>query len=428
MSAHHDDLLSPREWSELTRRASARVPRWDVPLSVLALLGAAGFYLGLEGERRALPFFYVNFLFWGGLAQAGIVFAAITHVVRAQWGPQVARLGLVQMAYLPLNLLLFIVVALTASQVIPWASEFHADSHVQFHGFKGWWLRLPQLLVRDFGVLVVLMLLSFRFAMTVLRLDRGALAEQRGTPPPRGWRGLDEEKRITRGRGTVWGALLILGYAFGYSILAFDLVMSLEPHWYSTMFGGYFFVTTIYMGLAALVIWSTLLRGRLGLESQLGKRQFHDLAKIMFGFCILSVYTGFAQYLTIWYGDLPEEVSYLLHRMGPDQNFWRPVSLLVFFGGFLGPFLILLNQKIKMIPGLLSILALWILFIGFTERNLLVMPPIFHFGEVALAGREILSLVLITAGFAGLYGLAMLQGLRRAVIVPVPQRIPPIAL
>jgi Ni/Fe-hydrogenase subunit HybB-like protein len=425
MAASHDaPMMTDQEWVALNRRATANVPRWEIPALLLVVLGVVGLLLGRGGGQRGLQAFWVNFLFWGGLAQGAVTFAAAVWLTRGQWGPSVARIALLQVAFAPVMLILFLIVIVPSSgSVVPWIA--HGE---ELHGFKGWWLSRWFMLGRDFIGLALLTAFSLRFASVLMRPERGALAELRRITLPAGWRGLDVEREAARESAFRWAIAVVITYMIVYSLIGFDMVMSFEPHWYSTMFGGYFFVTAFYMALAALILWLTVLRRRLGLDTLIGPLQYRDVGSIMLGFCILSAYTCFAQYLPIWYGDLPEEVSYILNRM--DHPVWVQLVKFVVFAGFVIPLVLLINLRLKKTPAAMCLLALLILSAGFVERNVLVLPPLFpDRGEtfVGPSAVEALSGVLVTLGFAGLYVLAVLQGLRRGVIVPGPWRIRPFA-
>jgi Ni/Fe-hydrogenase subunit HybB-like protein len=402
--------MSNTQWAETNRQAAARVPRLDVPLAICVLLGMVGFVLALRDGMRAWQTYWVNFLFWAGIAQAGVVLAALVHLTQGRWGGALVRLGLLQAAFLPLTMILYVGIALIAPHLLPWVATPVPE--------KAWWLNLMSFLLRDGIASLALVLASAAFAYFVLRPDAGALAQTGPTPYPvwltRHWRGEEAERERSR-RALAWLApLLILLYCVVYTLVGFDMIMTLDPHWYSTLFGAYYFITTMYLGIAALAILGALVRRRLRLEEQLDSPRFHDLGKLLFAFCFLSGDFFWSQYLVIWYGDLPEEISFILQRTQCQP--WLALSLIVLFGGFVIPFTILLNRRIKQIPAALAVVALLVLVVGFGERILLIVPSLhpesdyrFPFG---------IPEIFITVGFGGLYGLSLLWALRRAPLVP----------
>ncbi len=120
------------------------------------------------------------------------------------------------------------------------------------------------------------------------------------------------------------------------------MVMSLEPHWYSTLFGAYFFVGNQYASMGAIIVAATFLHRRFGLEENLGPHRFADMGNLMMGFGILFSGFVFAQWLTIWYGNLPEEAPYLMTRL--YQYPWRGVGIAVMVLALFGPFLLLQSR------------------------------------------------------------------------------------
>jgi len=404
--------MTDREWFDLNNQIAGRVTRRWIPLAVvggaglLALLAVAVFDMA-----RAWQAYWINYLFWMGLAQAGVILAALVYFTRGQWGGALVRLGLLQVAFLPVAVLLYVGIIIGAWFVLPWL-------HEDVHG-KQWWLNIWFFLLRDSLAILALAATSLAFAYYMLRPEIGALREAGDTPYPawltRGWQGVRAE-RLRSERILLWLVpVLIILYAAVYTLLGFDMVMSLDPHWYSTLFGAYFFITTMYMGIAALVIVATIVRRRLAVEPHFASAQFHDLGKLMFAFCMLSGDFLWSQFLVIWYGDLPEENRFLLDRIRTQP--WRTLSFIVLFGGFVLPFLILLNRRVKQIPLTLAAVALLILAVGFTERTLMILPSL-PVGRIVPFVPEI----LISLGFAALYAMALLWALRHAPLVPA---IPP---
>ena len=104
---------------------------------------------------------------------------------------------------------------------------------------------------------------------------------------------------------------MLIAYAWVFSLVAFDFVMALDPHWFSTLMGAYYFVGNLLVGIAFVSIVSVWGRGRLGLHDYIGTQQLHDIGKLLFGFSILWAYMVWSQYLVIWYGDLPEETEFV---------------------------------------------------------------------------------------------------------------------
>jgi Ni/Fe-hydrogenase subunit HybB-like protein len=352
----------------------------------------------------------VNFLFWTGLAQAGVVLAALVHLTKGRWGGALVRLGLLEAAFLPIALILYIGIILGARSVLPWVHNPVPE--------KAWWLNYGFFVLRNGVALLVMAGASVAFAYYTLRPEIGALAESGAAAYPkwliRGWQGVERERERSMRVLTYLAPWLIFLFAIVYSLFGFDMVMSLDPHWYSTLFGAYFFITTMYMGLAALIILATVARRHLEVEEHFPSQQFHDIGKLLFAFCLLSTDFLWSQFLVIWYGDLPEENTFILHRIRDWP--WSWFSRFVLFGGFVIPFIILINRRVKQIPLMLSIVAGLIVAVGFAERLLMIVPSVVPTPGFGFPFRPLEF--MITLGFAALYALALLWAIRNAPLVP----------
>ncbi len=195
-------------------------------------------------------------------------------------------------------------------------------------------------------------------------------------------------------------AILTVGYAFGYSLLAFDLMMSLANKWVSNLFGAFYFMGSFLAALMALAVLAIMLRRRMGLAQLISAKQLHDLGKLCFGFTVFWAYLMWAQFLVIWYGNLPEETYFIFYRLiGP----WRPVGVAVFLLVFVVPFIGLLGVRPKRYPptflafALVSLAGIWL------ERYLEIVPSINGGAGPAIGIPE----VGVTLLYSGLFLLSM---------------------
>lgn len=406
--------MSSEQWVDANRRVSDLAPRLEKVLVLAALVGLVALIatLAIGGAREGWKAYWVNFIFWMGLAQAGVVLAAIVHIVQGRWGGTVIRLGLLQVAFLPVAAVLFIGMMIAAGSVLPWVAE-------PVEG-KEWWLNLPFFLIRNLLAMAVMCGTSLAFAYFTLRPEVGVLREKGIKKYPefltRGWRGAEAERERSQEILSWLAPVLVFIYAMIYTLFGFDMVMSLDPHWYSNLFGGYFFITTLYTGIAAVILLSALVRTPFGLEKNFTSKQFHDLGKLLLAFCLLSTDFLWSQFLVIWYGDLPEEIGFVIDRMHHEP--WKYFSYVVFFGGFVIPFIILLNRRVKEIPFTIACIALVVLTAGFAERLLMILPSLAKAFPESTAFPAGPGQILISLGFAGLYGLSVLWALKHAPVVP----------
>ena len=388
-------------------------PRGRNVLLGLAALGALAFLYGiLLGDAvRAWESLLVNFLFFGGLAQAGVVLSCILQVTSARWGRPLKRVAEATAAFLPAAFFLLLVLLAGTAAWAPWVHE-----PVEA---KTPWLNVPFFVSRELLAFLVLGGFSLRYVYRSLRPDIGMLDESGERPAAglsaqliRGWQGLDTERATGQRRQTRWAVAVLIAYGWAFTLIAFDFVMALDPHWFSTLLGGYYFIGNLLIGLAFLAGVAAAGRRRLGIAGYVGRHQLHDLGKLLFGFCILWAYLFWSQYLVIWYGDLAEETEFVYHRM---HGAWEPVAWAVLAMTFVGPFVVLLSRAVKTwVPGLTAVAA--VVFTGmWLERFLLVAPSLWHGEGVPLGLLEL----LVTAGVLGLFVVCYTTFLDRFPTLPV---------
>jgi len=192
-----------------------------------------------------------------------------------------------------------------------------------------------------------------------------------------------------------------------------DWIMSLDPHWYSTIFG---LIIVVGQGLGALAFTVAVLAvvvTREPMNTVLKARHFHDFGKLMLAFVMLWAYFSFSQFLIIWAGNLPEEIPYYLERM---RHGWQYLSLILVFGHFILPFCLLLSQDLKKRPKLLARIAWFIVAIRLYDLIWLVAPTFAH-GE----GRLPISLanIGIPLALGGLWVYLVAGQLQKRPMLPV---------
>jgi len=196
---------------------------------------------------------------------------------------------------------------------------------------------------------------------------------------------------------TLLSVLYMIVYGFVLSLIAFDLVMGADPHWISTLFGAYAFVKAFYIGLGGLIILASIVFIRYGPGSGITRDHFHDVGKLFFGFCLIWGDFFYAQFVVIWYGNIPEETHYLIQRTMLLP--WQPLAWGIFIICFILPFLILLNRKVKSKPVFMSALSS-IVILGMGLEHLLLLGPALN-PQLNLS-RFISTTALIFLGFFGL--------------------------
>jgi hypothetical protein len=372
-------------------------------LGVLVLIGVATALVAALGDHpaRFWDALLFNWLFWSSLAIGMVMFAVALHITAADWAWSVRRFALGGVAFLPVSLILLIPVFFGSEHYFHhWLPVVRGEVHDIIVENKAAWLNLPFMIVRDFLALVVLYGLAGMFAYHALRPDVYGVNGNRHRPLydrlTTGWRGVTEEVHFSKRRMTVLAPILAILFALLWGMIGIDLAMTLEPHWFSTMFPVAFFVTAFHGGIAATAIAVTLLRRHLRLEEFITARQYHDLGKLVFAFAVFWMYINWSQYIVIWYGLLPHEQEWFVHRFSGDFGvIVRTAVVLV----FLLPFFGLLTRPPKQVPAVLAFFAGLILIGHWLERFLLVVPSLWEGTGFPLGLLEI----GIGLGFLGLF-------------------------
>jgi hypothetical protein len=284
---------------------------------------------------------------------------------------------------------------------------------------KAFWLQPGFMFARDAAALIVLYAMSIWFVYHSVRPDAALLAA--------GAQGARKSlyARLTEGyaargeafsiaRRTTLAPILIVTYAVCMSLVAFDVIMSLAPHWLSNLLGGFFFMGAWLSGLMSLALIMLWARRHYELESLITARHLHDLGKLCFGFTVFWCYLFFSQFLVIWYGNMPEETSFLFLRMMSPE--WQTISTAMVVMVFVIPFWGLISVAAKKTPGALATFAVISLLGIWVDRFVLTVPSIVQQTadrSLPLGWQEL----LVTLGFAGAWGLSWLWFLTRFPIV-----------
>jgi Ni/Fe-hydrogenase subunit HybB-like protein len=356
--------------------------RSGLVLGGLVALGAVSFLVALAGGSgtHAWGVFLANLLFWSGLSAAGPAIAGIFELTEARWAARLRRIATTTVAFMPVSFVLFLLLMVGMRVLYPWVTVPIPK--------KAAWLNVPFFVLRTVVGVGALYWVSVRFAKAVHGSPAGA-AEDPG--------------RAERARLAVW--LLFLFVIVG-SLLGYDLVMSLDPHWFSGLLGGYVVVGMLYSGFAFLVLLTGLYStGRPGWV--MPPKEMQDLAKLVFATSIVWMYFFWSQYLVIWYGNVPIETRYVLDRLFADP--WRRLAICAFFIGWVVPFSYLLGRLTGRPPEghrilvAISCLSLTAIFI---ERIVLVLPSTVHPGTGPYGAADILLALLMTLGFGALFALS----------------------
>ena len=358
--------------------------------AVMIALGAIAFVLALLHGSAAIAWqaYLVNLLFFLGVAQGALVASAAFYLTQAKWGGSTPyRLGEAFAPFLWVGFFLFFGLYFGRSLIFPWVTHPIPQ--------KAAWLNIPFLFARDGIGLAVLATASFAFIRVSRRDDARAwtIATQDIELPPHSIR--------------VLAPIVAVLFAVVYTLISFDLVMSLAPVWRSTLFGWYFFGGAFWSGLCAMALVATVLRGRLGNHNLFtNPTVMHDFGKMVFAFSVFWIYLMFAQYIVIWYGDLPVETFFIVQRV--HHMPWSPLSRACLVLIWMIPFVVLMSVRTKKTPIILGTVSALGLVGMWLERYVLVVPSL-SLDAIPFGPTQF----LISIGFLGAFLICAVPGLNR---------------
>ncbi|MDX2127729.1 MAG: hypothetical protein SFU91_01690 [Chloroherpetonaceae bacterium] len=354
----------------------------------------AGFFLT---PRDNFFFAYlVGYVFWLSIALGGLFFTMLHHITGAEWSVVLRRIAESLAMTIPLMGILFIPIAFGIHDLYHWShAEQVAKDELLQH--KSGWLNITFFLIR---AIVYFGLWSY----LALTLNRHSLKQDAG-----------DETVLRKMRKL--SAPGIIFFALSITFAAFDFLMSLDPHWYSTIFGVYFFAGSWWLTLAFLNLFSQYLRKNSALGKAMTTEHYHDIGKLMFGFTVFWAYIAFSQFMLIWYGNIPEETIFYKHRW---EYGWEYVSMLLFFGHFVLPFFILIFRSSKRNLYVMAIMGFWFVFMQWVDYYWLIMPNVTIANPDAHHGLHFSWLHLSsTAGIGGLFLWFFWYRLTSNPIVPI---------
>ncbi len=332
--------------------ALERVSRRALFIGVLGFLAPVAAALSnAAGAERFYRSYLLGFVFWNGIAVGCLAVLGLQYLTGGAWGIAIRRLLEAGTRTLPLMALLFVPLAFGLHHIYEWT---HADAvaHDELLQKKAIYLNIPFFLGR--AALYFLVWFSLAWLMNRLSLKQ----DTTGDPAI--------ARRLQR-----TGAAALLLYAVTVTFASIDWVMSLEPHWFSTMYGVIFMVSQALGAMALVIAVLVLLSHRQPFADFLTAAHLHDLGKMLFAFVMIWSYVTFSQYLIIWSGNLPEEIPWYLARFKGGWG-WIGVAVLLF--QFLLPFLLLISKAANRNPRLLVTAALMVVAVRFVDVAWLILP------------------------------------------------------
>jgi hypothetical protein len=357
-----------------------------------ALLGiAACAILGLGNPKQFFFSWLVSFLFFLSLALGALFFVLIQYAAQGGWGIVLRRIGETVFTTIPVMAALFIPVILGLHDLYEW-SHPEAVAGDALLRWKAPYLNVPFFLIRAalyFGIWSVIAVLYYRGS-------RGQDAT--GDPGVSG--------RLRRLAGP---AIIVL--AVTQTFASVDWIMSLTPHWYSTMFGVYFFAGSFVGFIALLSIVASAMRGAGLLDTVISAEHLQDVGKFLFAFTVFWSYIAFSQFFLVWYANLPEETTWYKARM---EGSWMTVSVFLMAGHFVAPFFYLMGRAVKRRGATLAVGGAWLLAMHYVDLYWQIMPTL-HPAGFSPALLDIAALLAVGGCFVATAGWLM----RRQALVPL---------
>jgi hypothetical protein len=388
---------------ELLAATSKPLPKSLTTVSLgLSVIGALTFIAGLFiAPDRAWRAFHFNWLFFAALSSGGVTFVAVQRITTARWSRSIVRFLEGYVAFLPVAFV-FLVISLLAGKgyIFPWSHEAYPNPE------KATYFNPAFLIVRDILVFGPQTALAIWFIYLSLRLDVAKIPEAGAS-----WaaslrakmrRGFGDERRELHTTHSIQGKLavfMVLTFAYGWSVLAWDLSMGLSLHFQSTLYSWWFFMGGWLCALMALTLIVMAWRRYLGVYDLITDKQIHDVGKLCFAFTAFWGYLTFGQYLVIWYGNMGDETFFMRLRL---IHPWKVFTMASIWLVFVLPFFGLISKAAKMyLPthilfAVCSLVGMWIM------RYVEVFPS--GFGNVPSAPFGLWE-VGVAALYLGAWGL-----------------------
>jgi hypothetical protein len=390
---------------------SGKVKTWSIIAIVIGIIAVAfGFIMGHAGRT------FANLLLMGYyfacVCMAGVFFCAVQYIAQAGWSVSMIRIPQAFAKVLPVASIILVVIVAAGlftthtgvhggKEVVEpylyghWATDGLSDPASEHYdkliAGKSAFLNIPFFLIRIIGFLAIYCIFGYLLVKYSRNEDEiGGLSSYNNSFKQ--------------------SAIFLVIFGFTTPIFAFDVIMSIEAHWFSTMFGWYNFAAMWVSGLAAMTLILILLRQN-GYMSWITENHLHDLGKFIFAFSIFWCYVWFAQFLLIYYANMPEETVYFYKRWEPEFKPWFWLNIVI---NFVAPILLLMSRDSKRAVNTLKWVCIIVLCGHWLDYYMMIMP-----GSVGAEHRGFgVEEIGIAIGFTGLFTFLTMSALSKASLVP----------
>jgi hypothetical protein len=317
-------------------------------LVVGIVLGVAAFFVD---HSRAVYNYLIAFTFMISIGVGALFLIALEYIVGADWSVPIRRVVEFFAATIPLLAILVIPLLFNIGELFHW-SHPEAVAEDKILNAKAPYLNVSFFIIRVFVLIGLWSLFYFFFVRNSKKQDT------------------TKDQKLTTINIRL-SAIFIPIFAFTITISAVDWLMSIEPHWFSTIIGVYFFAGTVIAALAAVTLTTVLLKENGYLHPAMTNDHLFSLGALLFAFVNFWGYIAFSQYMLIWYADLPEETFWFMHKW---EGSWAIFSIGLIIIKFLVPYIVLVSQPSKMDPKKLKFISVWLLFAHLYDLFWFVMP------------------------------------------------------
>ncbi|QDV57550.1 hypothetical protein [Rosistilla oblonga] len=362
---------------------------------IAVLVGVIAGLMSPNGVSHSLHAYLTAFTFCLTISLGAMFFVIIQHLSRAGWSASVRRVAEIIMAVIPLMAILFLPIVVYVlffdhGALYPWNAEGWAELTPANHE-KAKILNPVAYLITSVVVLAVWTVIVRYFWTNSCKQDEtGDIALT---------------AKMQR-----WSGPATFGFALSVSAAAFVWIMSLDPLWFSTMFGVYLFAGSMVSFFALMCSSIYFLQQRGVLVDEINEEHFHDLGKYTFGFIVFWAYIAFSQYMLIWYANIPEETIWFLHRQGDGLEGWSLVSLSLVLMHWLIPFFAVMSRHMRRWPKWMACWGVYILAMHYVDMYWVIMPEAGHENHLVFGGAMgLISSLLCVAGMFALFIGVMLR-------------------
>lgn len=323
--------------------------KYGIPLLIIGIVSV--FFAYQVDPVRASFNNIIALLFIVSIGMGGIFLVALEHIAGAVWSVPFRRIAEHQSFIFLVTPLLALPIFFHLHEIFDW-THIHEVINDPVLYQKSPYLNTSFFYARSLGIFIIMTIYLFVFLRNSKKQDT------------------TRSNKTTKINALISAPFMVV-FAIGITMIAIDYAMSLEPHWFSTIFGVYYFAGTFAAAMAVLTLITLKLKHNGNLLKEINGNHYYSLGGLMFAFTAFWMYMAFSQYMLIWYANIPEETFWFLPRM---EHGWEYISIALIFIKFIIPFGLLLNRSSKMDPSRLKLASYWIIGAHLYDMYWLVMP------------------------------------------------------